>query len=228
MAILQLKNICKSFPSGNRSKKVLDGVSLEVKEGDFILVQGPSGVGKSTLLSIIGCLEKPDEGEVYLSGECLIYHQDHFLASLRREYFGFIFQQYYLIPGLTVLENAVAPLIPLGLGWKVMENRVSALLKKFDLWGDRHSLVEVLSGGEQQRTAIVRAFVSNPKIIVADEPTSNLDEENTNMLINLFLELKEQNHTVIVSTHDPRFHTGGLFNRRWNMRKGKPIEETFI
>jgi putative ABC transport system ATP-binding protein len=183
--------------------RALDGVSLGIEHGSLTLVSGPSGSGKTTLLALLGALERPTRGQVLFEGKDLGECSDAELARVRRR-FGFIFQDFALIPNLSALENITYPLIPRGVPAAERCLRARELLARFGMEGRLASRAGALSGGEQQRVAIARALAGGPEVVLADEPTSNLDAETSELLFELFRELHTQGKTVIVASHDPR------------------------
>jgi putative ABC transport system ATP-binding protein len=204
--LIELKNIHKKYGK----TEALKGVNLTAKEGEFILVRGKSGAGKSTLLKIIGLLETPDEGEVRIFGNAVNGMSDDQKASLRLHYMGFIFQSFNLIQSLTVIENIELPLALNGINKHERKQRAMELLQYFNLSHLADRFPDTLSGGERQRTAIMRALANNPKIILADEPTSSLDDENSDLLIKLLHKIsRERKVSVILTTTDlyEKLHT---------------------
>jgi putative ABC transport system ATP-binding protein len=197
--LIDLLNISKSYGSTH----VLRDVSLSVKEGEFISIRGKSGVGKTTLLKIMGLLETPDKGEVRLFGRTVNGLSDDEKSELRLHGIGFVFQFFNLIPSLTVLENVELPLALAGKGKKEREGRARKLLEYFGLEGLAERFPETLSGGERQRIAIIRALANSPKIILADEPFSSLDDENSKRLMELLARINgERKVTIILTTTD--------------------------
>jgi len=183
----------------------LKNINIDFKEGELVVLKGVSGSGKSSILSLIAGLSKPSSGEVIVDEKKISKMADHFISVYRRENIGFIFQKYNLISTLSVAENILLPLVPLNLKKDELEKRLSYVLKLFNIESKRHTIVKNLSGGEQQRTAIARANINSPKIILADEPTANLDEKLSLEFIEMLRDLKSQNRTIIVATHDPLF-----------------------
>lgn len=180
-------------------------INLSISKSAFIVFNGPSGSGKTTLLNIIGALDRPTEGKVFIYDEEITSFSDIGLARLRREKIGFIFQDFHLVPRLSSWENVSYPLIPLGIGFRERLQRAKLLLENVGL-GDRLAHTpEELSGGQQQRVAIARALINNPEIIIADEPTSNIDEETGKQLLELLKELQAHGVTILVATHDTGF-----------------------
>lgn len=197
--IIELSDVHKSFGSLD----VLKGINLKVKQGDFICIRGKSGVGKSTLIKILGFLESPDSGTVKLFGKDVTTLKDSQLSELRLKNIGFAFQFFNLLPTLTVYENIELPLTLASVKKSQRQQRIAELLDYFQLGHLAHRFPENLSGGEKQRIAIIRALANNPKILIADEPTSSIDDENTVLLMNLLTNINK-NHglTVIMTTTD--------------------------
>ena len=205
-SIIKTEGLCKSYNCHTRHEvRAIQDINLHIPKNNFVVLSGPSGSGKTTLLNILGTLDRPTDGKVFMSGEDITSFSDIALSRLRREKLGFIFQVFHLIPRLTSWENVSYPLIPAGIGPKKRFERAKILLEKMEL-GDRldHS-PEELSGGQQQRVAIARALVNNPEIIIADEPTSNIDDETGKDVLELLCELKNSGVTIIVGTHDTSF-----------------------
>lgn len=203
-SLIRLKDVWKIYELGKVELPALRGVSLEVSRGDFLTIMGPSGSGKSTLLHIIGCLDIPTRGQVFLDGENISLLSEDRLAQLRGKKIGFVFQQFNLLPNLTALENVTLPMIFQGVETRERQKRGEEILSSLGL-GDRisHRPAE-LSGGEHQRVAIARALANDPEIIVADEPTGNLDSKTGKKIMEILVELhQKQGKTIIVVTHDP-------------------------
>jgi putative ABC transport system ATP-binding protein len=199
MNLIELSGIYKRYGA----TEVLKNINLTVKEGDFISIRGKSGVGKTTLLKIIGLLEIPDKGEVKLLGRKVNGLSDDEKSELRLHQIGFVFQFFNLIPSLTVLENIELPLALAGIDKHKRRQRAHELLEYFGLTSLEERFPETLSGGERQRIAIIRALVNNPKIILADEPTSSMDDENSQLLMDLLNKInKERKVTIIMTTTD--------------------------
>jgi putative ABC transport system ATP-binding protein len=199
MILIELSGICKRYGA----IEILKNINLTVKEGDFISIRGKSGVGKTTLLKIIGLLETPDNGEVKLLGKKVNGLSDDEKSELRLHQIGFVFQFFNLIPSLTVLENIELPLALAGIDKHKRRQRAHELLEYFGLTSLEGRFPETLSGGERQRIAIIRALVNNPKIILADEPTSSIDDENSQLLMDLLNKInKERKVTIILTTTD--------------------------
>lgn len=201
MEILKVENLCKVYGKGENEVRALDNVSFSVSKGEFVAIIGPSGSGKSTLLHIIGGVDKPTSGKVYMDG-CDVYSQnDEQLAVFRRRQVGLIYQFYNLIPVLNVRENITLPVLMDGR--KVDEKRLRELMDTLDLKGREKHLPNELSGGQQQRVSIGRALMAAPAVVLADEPTGNLDSKNSREIVELLkLSNKKYNQTLIVITHD--------------------------
>ncbi len=195
-------NLKKDYKRGTETVHALSGISCSLMKGEFTAIAGQSGSGKTTLLHILGCLDRATSGAVYLDGVSLKDMDDKSLDRVRREKIGFVFQQFYLLPGLTVAENITLPL--LFNGKKHDESALDGLLKSVGLSHRRTHLPRELSGGEMQRVAIARALVNNPEFIMADEPTANLDSTNSLKIFDLLQSLSERGITVIVVTHNPK------------------------
>jgi len=201
--IVRLENVKKDYLLGKVRVKALKGISLRIEKGEFIAIVGKSGSGKSTLLHIIGCLDKPTSGRVFIKGMDVSKLNDNQLARIRSKIAGFVFQQFNLIPDLTVKENIELPMIFAGIEKDRREKRIEELLNLVELEPRKNFYPNELSGGERQRVAIARALANNPELILADEPTGNLDSEIGNKIIS-FLERinKELNKTLVIVTHD--------------------------
>jgi putative ABC transport system ATP-binding protein len=219
MILIELSGIYKRYGA----IEVLKNVNLTVKEGDFISIRGKSGVGKTTLLKIIGLLEMPDKGEVKLLGRKVNGLGDDEKSELRLHQIGFVFQFFNLIPSLTVLENIELPLALAGIDKHKRRKKARELLEYFGLTSLEERFPETLSGGERQRIAIIRALVNNPKIILADEPTSSIDDENSQLLMDLLNKInKERKVTIILTTTD--LYEKLPTNRDFILKEGHIIE----
>lgn len=216
--MIKLINISKNY---DKNVMALKDVSIEFKEGELIVLKGVSGSGKSSILSLIAGLSKPTSGEVVVDDKKISKLADHFVSVYRRENIGFVFQKYNLINTLSVSENILLPLVPLNLSKDEREKRLSSVLKLFNIESKRDTVVKNLSGGEQQRTAIARANINEPKIILADEPTANLDEKLSLEFIEMLRELKSKNRTIIVATHDPLFFNLDFVDRVVEVSSGE-------
>ncbi len=201
--MIEVKNITKSYKSGDIENKVLKDVSFLIKEGEFVAIMGPSGSGKSTLMHILGCLDTPSNGQYFFEGKDISKFQDDELADIRKKKIGFVFQSFNLLPRSTVLRNVILPLVYSKVPREKREEVAKKSLLSAGLTENRFShLSNQLSGGEMQRVAIARALVNNPSIILADEPTGNLDTKTGEVVIETFQNLNKQGHTVILITHE--------------------------
>ena len=199
----KLDNLSKTYVQKKKLVKALDSVSLEISSGDFVSIQGPTGGGKSTLLQTLGLLDMPDSGDIELDGESLANFKSDQLSDLRAKKIGFVFQNYNLIPTLTAIENVETALVPLGYDKEQRRLMAEKALEQVSLADRANHLPSELSGGQQQRVAIARAIVKGPQIILADEPTGNLDESTRDEIIGLLESLwKDNGITLIVVTHD--------------------------
>ncbi len=203
MSLIKMNNLSKIYNGGEEKVQALVDVNLQIERGEFISVMGPSGSGKSTLLTILGGLNHPTEGELVVD-EIPIYKLPiEKLADFRREYLGFIFQSFQLIPYLTVIENVMLPLSITGKSNQEQTRLAEAILEKIGLKGKAKRLPDQLSGGEQERVAIARALVNSPPILMADEPTGNLDSKTGIEIMDLFKTLNQEGQTIIMVTHNP-------------------------
>ncbi len=202
--MIELIDVVKRYRLGVHEVVALRGVNLRVEEGEFVAIMGPSGSGKSTLLYLIGCLDKPTSGKVIIDGKDTSKLSDKDLTDLRREKIGFIFQQYYLIPTLTALENVELPMVFRGVRKDEMRRRAEELLDLVGLEEKKDRKPNELSGGEQQRVAIARALANEPSILLCDEPTGNLDTKSGKVVMDIIKSLNvEKGVTVVLVTHDP-------------------------
>jgi len=203
--LIKIINLTKIYSRGDLAVKALDNINLEIKKGEFLAVVGPSGSGKTTLLNMIGALDRPTSGEVILDGSKLSKTKESELYKIRREKVGFIFQTFYLISTLTALQNILVPTIPLQNKKEFYLKKAKNLLRKVGLFGKEKRKPDELSSGEQQRVAIARALILDPPLILADEPTGNLDTKTGMEIIELMKKLNEKEEkTFLISTHDLR------------------------
>lgn len=200
--MIVLKDLRKTYSLGGEDVHALDGISLTVRDHEFVAIVGASGSGKSTLMNMIGCLDVPDEGSYTIDGEDVLCMSERQLAILRNRKIGFIFQQFNLLPKMTAYENVELPLIYQGVGAKERESRVKEALSRVGLGDRMHHRPSQLSGGQQQRVAVARALATRPSLLLADEPTGNLDSKSTADIMNLLKELHTQGNTIILITHD--------------------------
>ena len=217
--ILSVKNLKKTFKDGDRKLEVLKGISFDLNKGEILTIKGPSGSGKSTLLSLLGTLDEPDSGEIIINSNNLNYIEDYDL--IRNTHIGFIFQFHNLIAELNIFENVTIP--TLIAGNEVDTVYVEDLFNYFDLSDRKNSFPLDLSGGEKQRVSAMRAIINKPSIIIADEPTGNLDEDNAIKMIDLFQKLNDDfNLTFVIATHDDKVFNIG--KRKMNLYDGTIIE----
>lgn len=200
--MIVLENICKTYEIGGEIVKALDHASLHIDDGEFVSIIGPSGSGKSTLMNMIGCLDVADEGKYYLDGMPIEEYSEDDLALVRNEKIGFVFQNFNLLNKLTAYENVELPLIYQRVSRKEREERVQEAIGRVQLEERQSHKPMELSGGQQQRVAIARALVTHPSLILADEPTGNLDSKTGEEIMALFHELHAQGNTIVVITHD--------------------------
>jgi putative ABC transport system ATP-binding protein len=201
--IIRCENIHKIYNEARPHEvRALSDVNAEVEKGAITIFRGPSGSGKTTLLSIIGAIDRPTKGNVYIGGKDIANFSDNALSLLRRKFFGFVFQNFSLIPRMPAWENVSYPLIPFGINEKERRERALRLLDKFGLSQRAGHTPEELSGGEQQRVAISRALICDPDALIMDEPTSNIDEDSVFLLIDIIKRLKAEGKTIIISSHD--------------------------
>ena len=235
MPILEAKALRKIFHLGEHTVHALDGVDFAIEKGEFVALMGRSGSGKSTLLHLIGGLDRPTDGEVTLAGMQLSLLDDDKVTLVRRRNIGFIFQFFNLLPTLSTEENVALPLTIDGKDLNAYQEQISTLLRHVGLEGRRHHKPDQLSGGEQQRVAIARALVTQPSIVLADEPTGNLDSKNSTAIMELLRRsCDELQQTIIIVTHDPRaaayadravFLRDGLVAKELRFKKPMKVEE---
>ena len=220
--ILQAKNICKSYSNGKTQLSVLQDFSLDVEVGEIITIMGQSGSGKSTALNILGTLDHPDSGELILGGKRVHTMEENELAAIRNGDIGFVFQFHHLLPEFTAIENI---LMPTWINGKEdSKNHALDLIEKMGLSGRKDHFPSQLSGGERSRVAVARALMNQPKLILADEPTGNLDEKNANKLIDLLSEINKDFHQAIVlTTHNPQVARIG--HKQFNLENGSLTEK---
>ncbi|RMF08813.1 MAG: ABC transporter ATP-binding protein [Candidatus Neomarinimicrobiota bacterium] len=215
--MLQAIDIHKSYRNGRRALPVLQGINLELEPGQILTIMGPSGSGKSTLLNILGTLDRPDQGQILYRGENLSDLAERDLARFRNEHLGFVFQFHHLLPEFTAEENA---LMPAEIGGRT--DRRSWAEELFDLMGlteRRHHYPHELSGGERQRVALIRALINRPQIVLADEPTGNLDQKNAQIILNLFVTIQKRFHqSIVITTHNPDVAAVG--ERQYELQNG--------
>ncbi|GAB3290546.1 ABC transporter ATP-binding protein [Hymenobacter humi] len=199
--MIKIENLEKIYRTEEVQTKALNDVSMAVSEGEFVAIMGPSGCGKSTLLNILGLLDEPDAGSFTFAGTEVAHAPERRRAELRKKHIGFVFQSFNLIDELTVAENVELPLIYLGVGAAERKDKVNKVLEKMQIMHRRNHFPQQLSGGQQQRVAVARAVVNGPRLILADEPTGNLDSSNGNEVMELLTELNEAGTTIVMVTH---------------------------
>lgn len=202
MSVIRLDNIMKSYYLGRQELKVLKGISLDINRNEYVALMGPSGSGKSTLMNILGCLDSPTGGHYILNNKDVSKMTDDDLADIRNKEIGFVFQQFNLLPRLTAAENVALPLIYNGSPKKERTERALEMLDRVGLADRSHHKPNEMSGGQNQRVAIARALVNNPSIILADEPTGNLDSKTSIEIMNIFGKIQSEGNTVVLVTHE--------------------------
>jgi len=220
--MIELTNIRKVFNQNQPNEFVaIHGISLLINAHQATVLKGPSGSGKTTLLSLIGCMSRPTSGRIKLSGREITSLPERFLTEIRRKTFGFIFQQFNLIKGLTALENVILPAYPSGERHASLKKRALGLFDLFGISQKLYSKIEWLSGGEAQRVTIARALINNPSVIIADEPTAHLDTTLSQEFLEIMGFLKDERRTVIIASHDPLVYESRIVDRVINLRDGK-------
>ncbi|MDU2251207.1 MAG: ABC transporter ATP-binding protein [Veillonella parvula] len=205
--VIDIQGITKTYVNGKLSVPVLHGIDLVVNKGEFVSIMGPSGSGKSTFMNILGCLDRPTTGSYRLNGDEVATLSDDELAYVRNKQIGFVFQSFNLLTKLTALENVALPMIYAGVNKKIRIERATQLLQSVGLGERMDHLPSELSGGQRQRVAIARALANNPAIIMADEPTGNLDSKSTIDVMNIFRGLHDEGRTILLVTHEPDIAT---------------------
>lgn len=203
MAIVELRDICKDYYQGKEPVRVLKHVNLTVEKGDYLAIMGPSGSGKTTLMNLIGCLDTPTSGSYHLDGKDLLGLSDNALADIRNRHIGFVFQSFHLLPKMDALDNVALPLLYAGVPLKERRKRAEAALCAVGLQERIHFLPNQLSGGQCQRVAIARAMVTQPALLLADEPTGALDTKSGEQIMEIFRKLSDEGMTIIMITHEP-------------------------
>jgi len=202
MSLIKLKKICKTYNTGKISLKALDCVDLEIKEGEFVAIMGASGSGKTTLMNVIGFLDVPDKGSYIFEGKKVKSFDENSLAVIRNKKIGFVFQSFYLLPRMTAYENVILPMIYADIKQEERRKKALKALKIVGLADRVNHKPNELSGGQQQRVAIARALINNPSLILADEPTGNIDSKANKEIMGIFKKLHDDGNTIIVVTHD--------------------------
>ena len=224
--MIKIKDLEKIYRTEEVETVALNKLSLEVKEGEFVSIMGPSGCGKSTLLNILGLLDDPDKGSYVFNGVEVAHFNERKRADMRKRNIGFVFQSFNLIDELTVYENVELPLIYTGIKAADRKSRVESVLDKMQIMHRRNHYPQQLSGGQQQRVAVARAVVNNPKLILADEPTGNLDSHNGNEVMQLLTDLNEQGTTIIMVTHSE--HDSRYSHRIIRILDGQTVMENIM
>lgn len=224
--MIKITNLEKIYRTEEVETIALNKLSLEIKEGEFVAIMGPSGCGKSTLLNILGLLDDPDGGSFIFNGQEIAGFNERQRADLRKHNIGFVFQSFNLIDELSVYENVELPLIYTGIKASERKQMVDAVLEKVQIMHRRNHYPQQLSGGQQQRVAVARAVVNNPKLILADEPTGNLDSSNGNEVMELLTRLNEQGTTIIMVTHSE--HDARYSHRIIRMLDGQTVTENIL
>jgi putative ABC transport system ATP-binding protein len=219
--VIQTNNVSKVFnPAMADEIKAVTDVTIDINRAEVIVLKGPSGSGKTTLLSLLGCMSRPTMGNISVNGKDVAKLPERFLAQIRRETFGFIFQHFNLIKGINVIENVMLPLFPLDIGLRQMKARAESILDDLNILNKKKINIQYLSGGEQQRVAIARALINHPEIILADEPTAHLDTKLSHELLDILQNMNAQGKVVIIGTHDPLVYESSLVHRIIEMRDG--------
>lgn len=220
--VIELKDIQKTFRIGESEFAVLKGINLQIEEGEFIALMGPSGSGKSTLMNIVGCLDRPSSGSFLLLRQDISQTSDDELARIRREELGFIFQTFNLIGRISVLKNVEVPMMLSGVSREKRKDRALRLLESVGIAHRINFSPQNISGGERQRVAIARALANDPRIIIADEPTGNLDLKNSNEVMKILSNLNQEGRTIIMVTHNPEITEN--CSRVIRLRDGRILE----
>lgn len=223
---IRTQNVKKVYNSGKPDEMTaLYDISVKIEKGRMTVIKGPSGSGKTSLLSAIGCMSRPTEGKIIIDGKDVVKLPEKFLAEMRRNKFGFIFQQFHLIRNLSVHENILLPLYPTDMMPAEMKRISLSIMDKLSIAGKENLKVKNLSGGEQQRVAIARALINDPSVIIADEPTAHLDQKLSAEFMEILATLCEEGRTVVIATHDPFVHEHSLVSKTVTMRDGRLEKE---
>ena len=223
--MISTRDISKVFNAGQPNEfTALHGISLDVRFHETTVLKGPSGSGKTTLLGLMGCMARPSTGRIFLDEREITSLPERFLTEIRRSTFGFIFQQFNLIKGISALENVMAPAYPTGEKFSTLRSRALENLELFNLANRADARIEWLSGGEAQRVAIARALINNPSIIIADEPTAHLDTRLSHEFMGIMGDLKAKGTTILLASHDPIVYDSNLADRVVEMRDGQVVD----
>lgn len=223
--MIEIQEVRKVYQMGSIAVEALRGVTFTVNKGEFVAIMGPSGSGKSTLMNIIGCLDRPTKGTYRVNGTAVANLTDNQLAGLRNKEIGFVFQQFHLLPRMNLLQNVELPLVYAGIGVSERKRRAKEVLEMVGLTERMHHKPNEISGGQKQRAAIARALVNTPSIILADEPTGNLDSKTGSMIMGLLLKLHQLGNTVVLVTHDPEI--AEYASRVVRLRDGEILSDIF-
>lgn len=223
---VELRGVRKAFNEDRPNRFwAVNGIDLSLPASGVTVLSGPSGSGKTTLLTLIGCLARPTEGRVYLDGTEISGLPEPFRAALRRQTFGFVFQRFNLVPGLSVFDNVMLPAYPVGTPYRSLRDRALDLLQELGLGHRVDARVESLSGGEAQRTALARALINDPPVLIADEPTANLDSELSLAFLEIISGLRREGRTLLLSSHDPLVRDAAVVDRVVELRDGRLVAE---
>ena len=226
-SVIKTYDIAKVFNPGMPDQiKAVTDISIEIERGGITVLKGPSGSGKTSLLSLIGCMSRPTSGRIIVNGKDVAKLPERFLTGIRRSTFGFVFQHFNLISGISVIENIMLPLYPSDIKLSSIRKRVESIMENLGISGKKDFSVQRLSGGEQQRVAIARSLINGPEVILADEPTAHLDSKLSEDLKDIFVTLQKEGKTIIIATHDSIIHEGGFAGRVIEMRDGMVKEVT--
>jgi len=224
--MIELTAISKTFNAGKPNRfTALEQIDLTLAPGQVAVFKGPSGSGKTTLLGIIGCMARPTTGRLRIQGREVNRLPERFLSRIRRESFGFVFQSYNLVSGVSVLENVMLPSYPTDSPHRLVRERALFLLETLEILSKAHLPVQSLSGGEQQRAAIARALINEPEFVIADEPTAHLDTDLAGQFLEIVARLKDQGKTVLMGSHDPVLFNSQVVDRVIEMRYGRVVGE---
>ena len=227
--MIKLTAVSKSFRFGNgRTFSAIRHIDLSLGKGRVTVLRGPSGSGKTTLLSLIGCMSRPTSGRIWIGEDEISTLPEKFLCRLRRRRFGFMFQDFHLIPGLSLLENIRIPLYPMSNSTSPKPDRGRVLLDALDLLDRCSKRVENLSGGEKQRVALARALINDPDIVIADEPTAHLDTALSRQFLNIVERVRDQGKTILIASHDPLVFRANFVDRIVNLRDGMLVGEGVV
>lgn len=224
--MIRLKNITKIYNEKKHNECVaVRDINIEIPDNSITVLCGPSGSGKTTLLSLLGVMVKPTSGRIFINSKEITSLPEKFLSKFRRENIGFVFQKINLLKNMTVIQNLLIPTLPTGISYKVAERKAYQLLEKFGVEKLANVKSEWLSGGEAQRVAIARSLINDPFLIIADEPSANLDSNNTLNLLEIFRQLLIEGKTLVIASHDPIIYNSSIINLKIEMRDGKVIND---